>query len=227
MKLFIKVLLISTTALLFTACGGGSSSENNADNSHYTLSSIEYENVNYVLNTPHIGEGEKIQLLANGVDHDSNPVDLTEMVKWKSLDTNIASISDHGLLTAVSVGTTTIMAELDDSSVELSVDIKSSYFYKIIITPSDKTINVGDTFTFSAKRVWTDGHVEFGEWHLCQPAYLFYGRWYSSNKNIASIDCNGTAVGISKGTVTIGAFWSGDQPDIPSPRPVKATLTVK
>ncbi len=92
------------------------------------------------------------------------------------------------------------------------------------LTPLETTINVGDTFTFVGERVWTTGYI--GELPLCQPP-LRYAIWSSNNKDIAHIDCNGTLTGLSKGTVKITVQWSGDQPDIPSPKLGKATLIVK
>ncbi len=220
----IKSLLITTTILLFTACGGGSSSNEKIEKSQYTLSHIEYDNVNYVMEKPYIGKGEEIQLIANGIDGSSNTEDIADMTIWKSLNTDVAIISSNGLLTAVSEGITTILAELNDSTVELTVEVMRPYIYKVKLTPLETTINIGDTFTFLGERVWTTGSID--KLPLCLPR-LFYAAWHSNNEDIARIDCNGTVIGLSKGTVNIHAKWMGDQPDLPTPKFDLAKLIVK
>jgi len=220
----IKLLLITAAILLLTACGSGSSSNEKIENIQYTLSHIEYENVNYAMGKPYIGRGEKIQLIAKGINDSSDTEDISDMVIWKSLNTDIAIISSNGLLTAVSEGIATITAELNDSSAELTVEVMRPYIYKVKLTPLETTINIGDTFTFVGERVWTTGSVD--KLPLCQPS-LMYAVWHSNNEDIAHIDCNGTVTGLSKGTIKITVRWMGDQPDLPTPKPGEATLIVK
>ncbi len=218
MKQTVKLLLITTTLLLLIACGDDTLSNDKIDDSQYTLSSINYQDA-------YIGVGEAIQLIAYGVDVDTSElVNITDSVIWKSLDTSIATVNSNGLLTAKSKGITTILAELDDGSVELIVEIMHPYIYEVRLTPSEKTINVGDTFTFSGKRIWTDGSID--EVPLCSSS-LLYTAWSSNDEIIAPIDCNGTVTGLSKGTVEISAFWRGDQPDLPTPKTGVSKLIVK
>ena len=88
----------------------------------------------------------------------------------------------------------------------------------------ETTINIGDTFTFLGEGVWTTGSID--ELPLCLPR-LSYAALCLNNEDIARIDCNGTVIGLSKGTVNIHAKWMGDQPDLPTPKFDVATLIVK
>ncbi len=214
MRVFTKVILAGLVAVFFTACGGGSSSSG-TDNSTPPEPTVELRGISiYPANNEFVisaGVGQKAQLEAQGMywtevptadggytmeDHENK--DITHLVTWESSDETVATVDSDGMFTALSVGDTTIEATYDGETGTYMVGVIPAFISSLIVTPSEKTINVSDTFTLTAVGLKTDGTTE--------PVNVF--SWNTSNNAIATVDfLDGIVEGIAPGTVTITTDW--------------------
>lgn len=114
-------------------------------------------------------------------------------VKWTSLDANVVTIDEKGIVTAVGGGTTTVVAEVGGVTAECIVRVTAA-----AITPgpsgniptlshTDVTLDAGSKESF---RLTVEGTAE-------TPIY------YSENYDIASVASNGEVTAVSEGLVTI------------------------
>ena len=123
------------------------------------------------------------------------PDDATDKsVIWSSSDHNVATVSENGVVTAVSIGNVTITGKTNDGGlststvitvVPLSVDVSS-----IIIDPITITLDVNQEYQVNATVLpssATDKSV----------------IWTSSDSSIAIVSENGNIKGLSQGTAVI------------------------
>lgn len=139
-----------------------------------------------------IGQGLTYQLIAVPVPHNA-----TDFVpEWSSSNDTVATVSETGLISALTLGTATITLRSEEfsTSVEITV-IPYVPATSLEIMPSSRSISVGDTLQFSATPLPADITEEFSA-----PV------WTSSNETIATVDpATGLFTAIAPGTVTITA----------------------
>lgn len=148
------------------------------------------------------------QFNATGTYTDHSTQNLTSAVTWASSSPSFASISNvsasRGLVTSVSVGTTTISATLggvDSSGVSLQVSAPS--VVSILVTPAGNSIAAGTTQQLVGRFVYTDNSTTDATSAL---------TWSTSDSSIATISNAvpiGRATGVSPGLVTITASAPG------------------
>ena len=140
--------------------------------------------------------GSNAVFLASTLDQFGNPISVT--MTWNSSDTNIGTITQNGVFTAISPGTTTIMASGGNiSGVALAnvipvVPTEQPTLVKIVITPSTETVLVGTGTVFVASTL-----DQFGN-SIVAPV-----TWDSSNINVGTIDQNGVFTAMFPGITTI------------------------
>ena len=113
-----------------------------------------------------------------------------QVVSWASEDPTVAEVSEDGVVTALSLGTTTITASLEDgTSAECEVTVVAKSI-SLNYNTSDKIASVykGETITLIATTEPAGEAVD----------------WVSLNPEIATV-ANGVVTGISVGTATIKA----------------------
>lgn len=125
-------------------------------------------------------------------------------VEWSSLNKEVAAVSEDGVVTALSVGTTTItVSAVDGSGVKAfcTVNVIPTPAKGITITQPDKTsFKVGETIKLSAT-VFPNDTTDLG------------AVWASSNTNVATVDATGMVTAIDVGAVVITATNSVGQSD--------------
>lgn len=141
-------------------------------------------------------EGETTQIVAIGHN-------LTEDIKFLSMDKAIATVDEFGLVTAVAEGETTILVYTGPATIvegetvyqefEVKVTAKPAKpVYSISLNVEEAALTLGDVLilksTVSDNR--PDGY------------YVYYS---SSDKNIAVVNATGTVSGVGEGTATITA----------------------
>lgn len=142
-----------------------------------------------------IAQGETMQLNVTASDQYGGP--FSAALSWTSSNSNIATVSTSGLVTAVSSGTASITVSSGNSSASSTVTVKPAPIAtSITVSPSSKTIRVGSTTRFTALIKDQDN----------QP-FDAIASWFSSNPNIASVNTDGVATGLSLGTTTITALY--------------------
>ncbi len=129
-----------------------------------------------------------------------NPSDATnKKVTWSSSNESIATVSSNGVVTAKSVGTTTITVKTNDGGYKATtkVTVKSDTIpvTGISVTPSNLTMIKGKSSTLTAT---------VSPSNATNKSVL----WTSSNESIATVDSNGKVTAKGVGTTTIVAKTS-------------------
>ena len=119
------------------------------------------------------------------------PENFTDIVDWKSTDTNIVTVSDNGVVKAVGVGTATVKVTVGDVSTTCKVKVLQPVT-GINLNKSSLTMDALGTFQMTAS-VYPDSANDKRI------------TWSSSDPAIASVDENGLVTALKKGTATITA----------------------
>lgn len=125
------------------------------------------------------------------------PADTTDVreVVWESMDTNIATVDENGVVTAVAGGTTKIAATSKaDSSIKAECDIKVLiHTTGISLNKENAELLKGETdkLTVTFAPVNTDDGKEV--------------KWTSDNEAVATVDAEGNVKAIKEGTTVITA----------------------
>ena len=142
--------------------------------------------------------GETIQLTANVLDSNRNPIAGTS-VTWSIRDTGTATISAQGLVTAVRNGTARVIASFGSIKKEVTV-VVSLTPGRIAIAPGDTTLTVlGEQVRYIATVYDTNDNM------IPNPLV----NWTSDNPGIASVSDSGVVTALHNGTAGITAS-SGD-----------------
>ena len=138
--------------------------------------------------------GETVQLTANVLDSNRNPV-AGATVTWSSSDTGIATISAQGLVTAVRNGTAQVTASYGTIKKEVNI-VVSLTPGRIALAPGDTTLTVlGDQVRFIATVYDLNDNM------IPNPLV----NWTSDNPAVASVSDSGVVTAIHNGTAGITA----------------------
>ncbi len=187
----VAVLGLSTLA----ACGGGGGDP-----------SIERIEVTPVEASAPLGTTQQFE--ATAILSDDSTRDVTAEVTWASSDTTVATIGngvdDKGLADTLSLGTTTVSAQLDDVSGSTSFTVNAAAPVSVTLTPGAPSIAKGTTVDLVATATFTDGSAR---------AVTADASWSSNAASVASVsDATGTkgrTRGTGVGTATIRAAYQG------------------
>lgn len=120
------------------------------------------------------------------------PDDAAVTVSWASENTEIATVGEDGLVTAVSEGETTIVASVADFTAECSVTVLSDEAVSIKLNKIELNMAVGDTETLIAS-VTPEGTDIAGL------------EWKSSDSEVAAVDKDGVVKAVYVGEAIITA----------------------
>ncbi len=114
----------------------------------------------------------------------------SQEVFWESDNTDVATVNQSGLVTAVGVGTANITATADGVSGTCAVTVSKKAVVSVLLSSSSEELMEGDTVTLTAEVL---------------PADATYPQitWSSSNTGVATVDQNGKVKAVAKGTATI------------------------
>lgn len=140
--------------------------------------------------------GRTVQLSAAVADAGARPMP-TRPVSWRSANTAVATVSSTGLVTGVSIDTTSIFATSGAITDTVKVTVTPPPVFRVLVSPSpDTTIYLGDQF---AARVRVED--DLGN-ELTGRAVL----WASLTPAVATVDpVTGVVTGVAAGTATITA----------------------
>lgn len=135
-------------------------------------------------------EGESIQLEATVLPEESTE----KTVIWSSSDENIASVSETGLVTAISEGKVIITAAWEEISATCEITVLKPIVEaeKIVLNFDSVELNIGEMIQLEAAVLPED---------TTDKSLL----WNSSDPNIATVSDNGLVVAISAGAAIITA----------------------
>jgi len=148
--------------------------------------------------------GSTQQFTAIGTYSNGSTADITSQVTWASSDTNVATVSSSGLVTAVAEGTTSITASMSwvtSPAVTLTVVAAAPALSSVEVKPvSPDELAVGATLQFTATGTYSDGSTADVTSQV---------TWASSDTSIATVSEAGLATGVAAGTAEITASLSG------------------
>jgi len=147
LKNILSYLLLSLTLI---NCGGGGSS---GSDPVVTLDSIS---INVL--SQHLKINDTFQLIATGTFSDISNVNISDQVNWVSSDTNVFTVSNTGLIAAVSAGSATITATLNTQSANTSATAID--LVEISISPASVTLAIDSFQNFVATGKYSDNSTE-------------------------------------------------------------------
>lgn len=177
---------IQGTMSLVVAPASGGSGGGGGGGSSPTLSSISVSPSTFSVAT-----AQTKQLSAEGVYSDGTTQDVTAQVTWSSNPNNFVSVSLGGLATGVSPGSSTITATLGSVSGTATGTVNAVVLNSITVTPSAASVAIGQTQSFTANGVFSDGS---------STDMTDSVSWSSSATNLATVNATGIATGVSAGS---------------------------
>jgi len=150
-----------------------------------------------------IAIGRTQQYAASGVYSDGATQDISTRVTWSSSTISVATINVNGLVTAVSVGTTEIIATLEDVSggVSLLVTTTVKILQLIYLSPAGRNVYHGTVMQFSASGVFSDGNT-------IDLTTLAGVVWDISDHAVATVSSIGLVTTLTAGSITITATYT-------------------
>lgn len=134
--------------------------------------------------------GETFQLEATVLPEDTTDKTIT----WTSSNTDVATVSENGLVSAMSIGETLITATCGEVSAECKITVLNPVIYpeEIILNIEEAQLLVGDVLQLEATIIPDD---------ITDDTLL----WNSSNEEVASVSEEGLVLAISAGEAIISA----------------------
>jgi uncharacterized protein YjdB len=125
-----------------------------------TVTAATLANIVVTPATPTVGINGNVQFTATGVFTDNSTQDLTSLVTWSSSAANVALISNSGVATGLSVGTTTISANYQGMSGSATLTVDSAHLVSITISPANPTVPPRTRIQLTAIGNFSDGTTE-------------------------------------------------------------------
>lgn len=158
---------------------------------------IEEKDIQIDKTTISMYQGDKINLNVEVLPTDST----YKEIRYLSLNNNIASVSDNGVVTGIKEGTTIIEVSTTYKKITKKVnvtvlknsDVTLDYPTSIFLNKTNLTINVGEKYILSA---------------TINPSNVKNKAisWISSDKNIVTVNNDGGITGVKEGIATISAI---------------------
>ena len=171
-----------------------------SDTGEYSDSDISYSDLlsyhvkaSSIILSPNAKElivGETFQLKARAL-----PFDADCGYQWTSSDISVADVDDNGNVTAVSPGTASITAKVDDGSEAASscqVTVKPKPVERIVLSQTEKTLYTGEKFTLGAEVQPQDAADKTV-------------KWSSSAPKTATVNSEGEITALSPGQTVVTA----------------------
>ena len=160
--------------------------------------------------------GQVTQLTADPLDG-SGRLLANRPVTWTSSDVDIATVTESGLVTALSPGGTIITATAEGRSAFASITVAAIPIASVVITPAVNEVFVGQTTQLTAEARDVSG----------APLTDRVIVWATNRPQVATVTSEGLVTAISSGTATITASSEGRSATATvnvSPRPVSSVV---
>jgi uncharacterized protein YjdB len=143
-----------------------------------------------------IPAGATQQFTATATFTDSSTQDVSTLAVWTSSSGSVATVSNSGLASALTVGSSTMTATVGAVSGSGTLNVGPAVLQSITISPQNATMGKGTTLQFTATGNYSDSSTQ---------DLTALVTWTSSDSTVVSISTTGLATGRQFGTVTIGA----------------------
>jgi len=196
------VASVSASGLVTAVSVGGATisatSEGQTGTSSITVAPVPVASVAVSLTANSISAVGASQATATALDA-SGGVLTGRAIAWSSSNPAVATISNQGLITAVAVGTTNIIATSEGKSGSAILTVTPAPVATVTVTPPSAIVFQGETEQLSA--TLKDAHDN-----------VLSGRtvtWSSNNTSVATVSATGLVTAIVPGTATITAASEG------------------
>ncbi len=152
--------------------------------------------------TSTIAPGGTQRFTTTGTYSDGATKPITSGVAWNSSNPNIATVANGGMVTGVATTTSMalITATVGGISGTASVIVTSATLQSVTVAPTSSSVAPGTSQQFAASAHYSDGIS----------IQLANGvAWTSSNSAVATVDATGLAQGLTAGSATITASYTG------------------
>ena len=175
---------VGTTYLTITAKDGYGASKRIAIHVKQNVESVSLNK-----STLTLVEGASETLIATVVPENA----YNKEIVWSTYNSDIATVDQNGKVTGVAVGSTYVVVKVPSAG--------KTYYCSVYVKKAIKsiTLNKNNAEIFKGNMVQLNATIEPSD------AYLKVIDWSSSDTSIATVNSNGTVIGIKKGIVTITA----------------------
>ena len=192
------IATVSVTGVV-TALAAGSvtitaSSEGQSGTAAVTVGLVPVATVVVTTSQSTLTVGQTTTLVATAMDAAGQPV-TGRPVTWTSSSPAVASVSGAGVVTALSVGSAVITATIDGVPGSTTVIVNQAPVASVTVTPTTRSLTVGQTFTLTATARDAGGTVISGA-----PI-----TWTSSNTAVATVSTSGVVTAVAAGSASIDA----------------------
>ncbi|HVI09275.1 MAG TPA: Ig-like domain-containing protein [Candidatus Binatia bacterium] len=187
------IILIASAMAALNACQGLPASSTGSA-SGKTVSSISI--------TPaaaSLAMGLTQQFTATATYSDQTTANVSSTATWTIGNQAIATVSSSGLAKGVTTGSTTLTATLGAVSGTANVSVSNKTVTSLSVTPATATVAVGATVQLTATAAYSDG----------TNSNVSSSATWSSSSASATVSASGLVSGVSVGSTTITAAYSG------------------
>jgi hypothetical protein len=180
------------SALLLFGCGGGGGGGTSVPipvTPTFSISSLDITSVGKSLKV-----SETFQLTVTGAFSDGSTQNLTSQVTWSVADSAVFEVSNAGLVTALSAGTSDVTAAFEGQSIETNILVKA--LTDLRISPSSATLAIATSEKLTVTGLYSDNSNE---------TLNSLVTWESSDVNVATISNFGLVIAVSTGETLIRA----------------------
>ncbi|MGN6453430.1 MAG: Ig-like domain-containing protein, partial [Steroidobacteraceae bacterium] len=201
-------LAVGLLAVL-AACSGGGGGTGQSATAPATMQSIEV-----TPNSAHVAAGTTAQFTATAIFSDSTHRDITSKVAWASSNMHTATVSNGGLASGLSAGSTMISASSAGMMGQTTLAVTPAFLTAIEVTPPSSKVAKGTTAQFQATGVFSDKSTQ----NLTSQV-----TWVSSDPTVATISSATGSAGLASAAGTGVTHISATLGSVSSPA---ASLTV-
>jgi uncharacterized protein YjdB len=144
-----------------------------------------------------LAKGQTQQLVATATFSDGTLSDISSSVAWTTVDPTIAIVTPSGLLSGVSIGTTSVTAVKDGAKSTARVEISSAVIAKIELTPSTVYLSKDQTKQLSAIAIYSDNTSSDVSSSV---------TWRPADTKVITVTSTGLLSSVNAGTSTVTAF---------------------
>ncbi len=155
--------------------------------------------------------GASEQLVATGLFSDGSSQDVTSQASWSSSAPSVAGVDPlTARVTALSVGTAVVIAELQGVQGRGDVTVNAAVLRRFEVTPPNPTLALGTTYQLAATGVYSDGSTRdltaLATWSSVAPTVV-------TTSNAAGSE--GLVRAVSVGTTRVEAAYLGQRTSVP------------
>src|SRR5213076_3051662 len=173
-------------------------SEGKSGTSSITVTPVPVASVDVTPATASVQAGQTVQLTATPRDAGGNPLS-GRTVTWSSSNTEVATVSNSGLVSGVTPGSATITATSEGKSGTSSISVTNVPVATVDVTPPSASVQAGQTVQLTATPKDANGAPLSGR----------TVTWSSSNTSVAAVSNSGLVSGVTPGSATITATSEG------------------